>query len=61
MPLLAITAKIYEKLFWDTHHKKTVAMDRIARFMVSYQHIIFHPIMAIARLEPLCTGHRLPT
>jgi delta8-fatty-acid desaturase len=49
MPLLAITDKIYEKPFWDTYHKKTVAMDSIARFMVSYQHIIFYPFMMIAR------------
>ena len=51
MPLLAITDKIYEKPFWDTYHKKTVGMDAIARFLVSYQHIIFYPFMAIARFN----------
>jgi len=49
MPILAITDKIYEKPFWDTYHKKTVGMDAIARFLVSYQHIVFYPFMALAR------------
>jgi delta8-fatty-acid desaturase len=49
MPLLAITDKIYEKPFWDTYHKKTVVMNAIARFLVSYQHIFFYPFMALAR------------
>jgi len=49
MPLLAITPKIFEKPFWDTYHKKIVGMDRIARALVSNQHLFFYPFMAFAR------------
>ena len=57
MPLFAVTEKIFAKgPFWDTYHKKQVAMDRLARFMVSYQHILFYPIMAVARINLYAQG-----
>ena len=52
MPMLAITDKIFERpSFWDTYHKKTVGMDAVARFLVSYQHIFFYPLMAFGRIN----------
>ena len=56
MPLLAVTPQIFAKPFWDTYHKKVVAMDFIARTLVSYQHIFFYPLMALARFNLYAQG-----
>ena len=57
MPMLAITKKIFENgPFWDTYHKRTVAMDYIARTLVSYQHIFFYPLMALGRFNLYAQG-----
>lgn len=56
MPMLAVTDKIYQKPFWDTYHKKTVGMDAIARFLVSYQHLFFYPLMAVGRVNLYAQG-----
>lgn len=56
MPLLAITDKIFEEPFWDTYHKKWVKMDWLARFLVSYQHIVFYPLMALGRWNLYAQG-----
>lgn len=56
MPMLAITPKIFRKPFWDTYHKKTVAMDAVARFFVSYQHVFFYPLMAFGRWNLYAQG-----
>ena len=57
MPLFGVSQKIFEKgPFYDTYHKKTVGMDMVARFLVSYQHILFYPIMALARINLYIQG-----
>jgi len=56
MPMIAVTEKIFQKPFYDTYHKKTVAMDAIARFLVSYQHILFYPLMALGRWNLYAQG-----
>ena len=57
MPMLAITKKIFEKgPFWDSYHKRTVAMDYIARALVSYQHLFFYPLMALGRFNLYAQG-----
>ena len=56
MPMLAISSKIFAKPFWDTYHKRWVAMDALARFFVSYQHVIFYPLMALGRLNLYVQG-----
>jgi len=64
MPMIAIHPEIFNGPFWDTYHKRTVAMDWAARAMVSYQHILFYPLMMVGRwnlyvqgLIFLITGH----
>jgi len=50
MPMLAITSKIFRRArFWDSYHKKWIGMDDAARFLVSYQHLFFYPLMALGR------------
>lgn len=58
MPLFAVTPDIFNGTsghehgkFWTTYHQKWVQFDTIARFMVSYQHWLFYPIMALARFN----------
>ena len=56
MPMLAITPKIFETPFFDTYHKKQIAMYFIARTMVSYQHYFFYPVMALGRWNLYAQG-----
>merc|ERR1711968_129788 len=56
MPMIAITDKIFNAPFFDTYHKRTVRMDSIAKFLVSYQHILFYPVMALARWNLYAQG-----
>ena len=56
MPMIAITDKIFEKPFWDTYHKKWVKMDWLAKFLVSNQHIVFYPLMALGRWNLYAQG-----
>lgn len=58
MPLFAVTPDIFNGSsghehgkFWTTYHQKWVQFDSIARFMVSNQHWLFYPIMALARFN----------
>jgi len=51
MPLLAVTPRIFAKPFWSTYYTKWVSMDAVARFLVSHQHIVFYPMMALARFN----------
>jgi len=57
MPLLAVSQTMFESgPFYDTYHKKTVVFDAVARFLVSYQHIFFYPVMAVARVNLYIQG-----
>jgi len=56
MPMIAVTEKIFQKPFWDTYHKKTVAMDAVAKFLVSWQHVLFYPLMALGRWNLYAQG-----
>lgn len=63
MPIMAVTDEIFDanKLdnagvydkeqngFWSTYHMKWISPDLISRYLVSYQHWLFYPIMAVAR------------
>eukprot|EP00929_Paragymnodinium_shiwhaense_P020573 TRINITY_DN13672_c0_g1_i2.p1 TRINITY_DN13672_c0_g1~~TRINITY_DN13672_c0_g1_i2.p1 ORF type:complete len:565 (-),score=141.87 TRINITY_DN13672_c0_g1_i2:247-1941(-) len=51
MPAFAVTPGIFKKPFWSTYYVKWVTMDRIARFLVSNQHMLFIPIMMVARVN----------
>jgi len=50
MPMFAVTPEIFGK-WWSTYHQKWVVTDSIARFLVSYQHILYYPIMSVARFN----------
>ena len=56
MPMIAVTEKIFQNPFWDTYHKKTVAMDAVAKFLVSWQHVLFYPLMALGRWNLYAQG-----
>ncbi|OLP98308.1 Delta(8)-fatty-acid desaturase 2 [Symbiodinium microadriaticum] len=43
MPALAVTPEIFKKPFWSTYYNELKAMDRITKFMVSYEHLFFYP------------------
>ena len=50
MPVLSITYKCFQAAkFWDSYHRKWVGMDDAAHLLVSYQHLFFYPLMALAR------------
>mmetsp|Transcript_5783 Transcript_5783/g.8134 ORF Transcript_5783/g.8134 Transcript_5783/m.8134 type:complete len:545 (+) Transcript_5783:74-1708(+) len=51
MPALAVTPEIFKKPFWSTYYNELKAMDRITKFMVSYEHLLFYPIMMVARFN----------
>jgi len=51
MPFMAVTEKIFKGSFWSTYHEKIIKSDLFARTMVSYQHILFLPIMMFARFN----------
>jgi acyl-lipid Delta6-acetylenase / acyl-lipid (9-3)-desaturase len=51
MPIMAVSENIFsqEKGFWSTYYEKIVRLDDAARFLVSHQHRIYYPLMAVAR------------
>jgi len=51
LPIMAVNPKILEKPYWSTYHDRLMVMDRLAKFFVSYQHIIFFPLMMVARFN----------
>lgn len=51
MPILAVTPRIFEKPFWSTYYTKVVAMDSVARWLVSHQFLVFYPMMMVARFN----------
>lgn len=48
VPLFAVSEKYFNSLY-SFYHKRKMTFDRAARFLVSYQHWTFYPIMAVAR------------
>jgi len=70
MPIMAVTDEIFDanKLdnagvydkeqngFWSTYHMKWISPDLISRYLVSYQHWLFYPIMAVARFNLYIQG-----
>lgn len=56
LPALCCDEKICEKPYWSTYHSKIFSMDAAARFIVSYQHYLFYPIMAFARFNLYLQG-----
>lgn len=51
LPIIAQSDKIIEKTYWSSYHEKTFQMDAISRFLISYQHLVFVPLMLVARFN----------
>jgi fatty acid desaturase len=53
MPVFAISSKMMNDKWWSTYHHKwfDITTDTLARWLISYQHILFYPVMAIARIN----------
>ena len=57
LPLIAVTPHAFAKgPTFSTYHKRWMGMDRVARALVSYQHIFFYPVMAVARINLYIQG-----
>lgn len=56
MPVFAVTPKSFEKPFWSTYYNEWKSMDSVAKWFVSNQHILFYPIMAVARFNLYAQG-----
>eukprot|EP00919_Chromeraceae_sp_WS-2016_P021433 GHVR01050600.1.p1 GENE.GHVR01050600.1~~GHVR01050600.1.p1 ORF type:complete len:246 (+),score=-10.23 GHVR01050600.1:3713-4450(+) len=60
LPLIAVSNKLFKR-FYSTFHDKFMSLTDFGRLCVSYQHILFYPIMAFGRFNlyfqafrPLC-------
>lgn len=51
LPAIAVSPEIFKKPFWSTYYNELKAMDSVARFLVSFEHIFFYPIMMVARFN----------
>jgi len=58
LPVFAVTSK-YFKSIWSTYHSRVLTFDPVAKFLVSYQHYLFYPVMALARFNLYAQGYIL--
>lgn len=56
MPLMAVSKHVIEKPYYSTYYDRHVVMDRAAQFMVGNQHLLFFPLMAVARFNLYAQG-----
>mmetsp|Transcript_19728 Transcript_19728/g.41220 ORF Transcript_19728/g.41220 Transcript_19728/m.41220 type:complete len:494 (-) Transcript_19728:74-1555(-) len=50
LPIFAVTKKIFRP-FFSTFHNKVMSLDSAARALVSIQHYLYYPVMALARFN----------
>jgi len=50
LPLFAVTTGEFGRYF-STYHQKWFSTDAVAKFLVSYQHFLFYPVMFFARFN----------
>ncbi|XP_031504778.1 delta(8)-fatty-acid desaturase-like [Nymphaea colorata] len=50
MPLFAVSSKLFQSLT-SYFYGRQMAFDGLARFLVSYQHLTFYPVMCFARIN----------
>ena len=55
LPAFAVDEKLLHK-FRSSFHKKTFHVNALSRFLVSYQHVFFYPIMTVARFNLYIQG-----
>lgn len=58
LPVFAVTSKYFNSI-WSTYHKRVLTFNSIAKFLVAYQHVLFYPIMALARFNLYAQGYIL--
>ena len=55
LPIFAVDKKYFGK-FFSTYHQKYFSTDFFARTMVSYQHLLYYPVMMVARINLYIQG-----
>lgn len=50
LPVFAVTDKFFKPVI-STYHNKTFSFDRISKFFVSNQHLLYYVIMGVARFN----------
>ena len=50
LPVFAVTPRFFASVY-SFYHKRVMKFDDVARFLVSYQHYLFYPVMALARFN----------
>lgn len=50
MPFFAISDKFFTGI-WSFYHSRRFEFDNIAQFLIKRQHLLFYPIMAVARFN----------
>ena len=50
LPFLAVDSKFFGSLY-SLYHLREMTFDKVARWMISYQHWVFFPLMALARVN----------
>eukprot|EP01138_Halocafeteria_seosinensis_P014443 gb/GECG01014745.1/.p1 GENE.gb/GECG01014745.1/~~gb/GECG01014745.1/.p1 ORF type:complete len:454 (+),score=30.92 gb/GECG01014745.1/:1-1362(+) len=50
LPVFAVTSKFFKSIY-SHYHDKIFAFDRLSKFLVTYQHWLFYPVMAVARFN----------
>ena len=51
MPVFAVSERLFRDKFFSTYHNKTFVLDALSRLLVSFQHVLFYPVMAVARVN----------
>ena len=50
LPVFAVSKKFF-RTFFSEYHKREFKIEALAKLLVPYQHYLFYPVMAIARLN----------
>eukprot|EP00180_Rhodochaete_pulchella_P002923 Plantae.Rhodophyta-Rhodochaete_pulchella.ctg4647.p1 GENE.Plantae.Rhodophyta-Rhodochaete_pulchella.ctg4647~~Plantae.Rhodophyta-Rhodochaete_pulchella.ctg4647.p1 ORF type:complete len:481 (+),score=70.35 Plantae.Rhodophyta-Rhodochaete_pulchella.ctg4647:3-1445(+) len=50
LPFFAVTWRIFKK-FWSSFHSKWMHLGSTTHFFVAHQHILYYPVMAVARFN----------
>uniref|UniRef100_A0A7S4B931 Cytochrome b5 heme-binding domain-containing protein n=1 Tax=Chrysotila carterae TaxID=13221 RepID=A0A7S4B931_CHRCT len=51
MPILAVSNRVFERPYWSSYYSKWVQLDAASKFLVGHQHILFYPLMMVARFN----------
>eukprot|EP00934_Nitzschia_sp_Nitz4_P007290 Nitzschia sp. Nitz4//scaffold336_size18528//7946//9457//NITZ4_FADS//-1//CDS//3329548301//7280//frame0 len=61
LPLFTVSEKIMEQPYQSTYSEKKFAYGKLAHILVSYQHWLFFPVMAVARFNLYAQSYRFLT